>query len=234
MSHLVNHSPATYTSSLPPVIDVSAIAGGVAKLPCDMQLPFPEDKVYLIMWFKEGSTSPIYSFDSRGKPLKDGKHWANEDVLTGRAFFRANDEPARLMIESVKEQDGGIYKCRVDFKKSPTKNTKVNLTVIKCVLNTKKKMRRIRSVTSRIFVERSKKTATRKEDGQMTIIIVCGSPAMRIRIRIKPNKASWKSGNGHFVSHHSKWFYATYAPIKIPLNERNQTKRKIDIYCVAV
>lgn len=62
--------------------------------------------------------------------MKDGKHWANEDVLTGRAFFRANDEPARLMIESVKEQDGGIYKCRVDFKKSPTKNTKVNLTVI--------------------------------------------------------------------------------------------------------
>lgn len=70
------------------------------------------------------------SFDSRGKPLKDGKHWANEDILTGRAFFRANDEPARLMIENVKEQDGGVYRCRVDFKKSPTKNTKVNLTVI--------------------------------------------------------------------------------------------------------
>ncbi|KAK6635756.1 hypothetical protein RUM44_001010 [Polyplax serrata] len=130
---VTNHllPPISHLIQSAPVIDVSAIAGGVAKLPCDMQLPFPEDKVYLIMWFKEGSTSPIYSFDSRGKPLKDGKHWANEDVLTGRAFFRANDEPARLMIESVKEQDGGIYKCRVDFKKSPTKNTKVNLTVIR-------------------------------------------------------------------------------------------------------
>ena len=37
---------------------------------------------------------------------------------------------ARLAIDRVSEADRGKYRCRTDFKKSPTKNYAVELTVL--------------------------------------------------------------------------------------------------------
>ncbi|RZF42852.1 hypothetical protein LSTR_LSTR003676, partial [Laodelphax striatellus] len=74
-------------------------------------------------------STPIYSYDARGEG-DEADRWSDSDILGSRASFRTDETPAMLVINAVKEIDGGLYKCRVDFRRSPTTNTRVNLSVI--------------------------------------------------------------------------------------------------------
>ncbi|KAF5299117.1 hypothetical protein FQR65_LT09475 [Abscondita terminalis] len=113
---------------------IVAVQGFVAKLPCDVTPTFLDDKLHIVIWNKEdneGRLIPIYTFDSRHTShLDQAKHWSDESLLEGRVHFRYEERPAMLTINNVLHKDEGFYNCRVDFKRSPTRNTRLNLTVI--------------------------------------------------------------------------------------------------------
>lgn len=103
------------------------------ELPCDLTPPSLHDSVKLVLWFKDSEGIPMYSLDSRnGGSLKAATHSALAGIRGERVFFSVADNPkdAKLRIKSVEEADGGIYRCRVDYFNSPTRNFRVNLTLV--------------------------------------------------------------------------------------------------------
>ncbi|XP_076233965.1 neural cell adhesion molecule 2 [Calliopsis andreniformis] len=112
-----------------PTLSARAVIQGTAELPCDIRPPRQNDSAILVVWYKSDIT-PIYSYDMRGKHSEKASHWNDKDHLNDRAFFRTVTEPATLNINHIEERDEGEYRCRVDFAKSPTRNSRVHLTVI--------------------------------------------------------------------------------------------------------
>lgn len=62
--------------------------------------------------------------------LMTSEVWSDEKWLGSRAQFRPETFPAVLRVHDVGGSDAGQYRCRVDFREAPTRNTLVNLTVI--------------------------------------------------------------------------------------------------------
>ncbi|XP_043219995.1 nephrin-like [Amphibalanus amphitrite] len=102
--------------------------GRPADLPCDTSSSDPADQATLVLWYKDGESIPMYSFDGRGgRPLADRTVGAPppRDVL-----FVTHMERSALRLAAVAAHDEGQYRCRVDFRNSQTRNYRINLTVI--------------------------------------------------------------------------------------------------------
>lgn len=71
------------------------------------------------------------SFDVRDAKFEKGSHWVDEQKFAGRAYFQTTaPAAAALILANATSADSGVYRCRVDFHKSPTRNARVQLRVI--------------------------------------------------------------------------------------------------------
>ncbi|KAH8358190.1 hypothetical protein KR084_007445, partial [Drosophila pseudotakahashii] len=114
-----------------PLSEILTAVGSEVALPCDL-LPGTgnTDKAQLVIWYRQGNVKPIYTFDARGKPLELGIPWADESVFNKKAHFHHDASPPVLRIKNIQTSDAGLYKCRVDFQRSPTRNWRINVTVL--------------------------------------------------------------------------------------------------------
>jgi hypothetical protein len=71
-----------------------------------------------------------FSLDARGGALETGAHWAMGSALGARTFFLTSAGSGRLRVTRVEAEDQGVYRCRVDFFNSRTRNFRVNLTIV--------------------------------------------------------------------------------------------------------
>ena len=132
----------------------TAVEGNSVELPCNITPPIFTDRVRLVLYFRNDSAVPIYtwvsnqteqtkqtedanaalpnifSYDTRGQSHAEARHWSEEKILGGRAFFRGDLKPARLVIDNVKGTDAGDYRCRADFYRAPTTIGHMRLDVI--------------------------------------------------------------------------------------------------------
>ncbi|XP_026314887.1 neural cell adhesion molecule 1-like isoform X2 [Hyposmocoma kahamanoa] len=111
-------------------VDIDAVLGKTASLPCDVTPDAVEDRVYMVLWFRKSGGKPIYSYDVRGRSFNKALQWSDPGAFGPRAYFATVAQPAALTLSSVQLDDEGVYRCRVDFKNSPTRNFQIRLTVI--------------------------------------------------------------------------------------------------------
>ena len=108
--------------------DVVTVTGMLTNLPCNITPPVEDDNVNLVLWYKDGFGKPLFGFDLR---RATDKNQPLTSPTSARAQFNPRSSPtAVLSLFGVRENDTGVYQCRVDFKRSPTRYWKVNLTVI--------------------------------------------------------------------------------------------------------
>ncbi|CAF4797189.1 unnamed protein product [Pieris macdunnoughi] len=88
------------------------------------------DRTFQVGQKQRPRTGPDLSVDFRNGPPT---HWALAGEFETRAHFVLNESDttaAHLVIEKVTQYDEALYRCRIDYIDAPTKNYKVNLTVI--------------------------------------------------------------------------------------------------------
>uniref|UniRef100_A0A182NL76 Ig-like domain-containing protein n=1 Tax=Anopheles dirus TaxID=7168 RepID=A0A182NL76_9DIPT len=69
------------------------------------------------------------TYDVRGRQFSKALYWSETSAFGPRAYFVTISKPAALSVDNIQLDDEGVYRCRVDFQNSPTRNHRINLTV---------------------------------------------------------------------------------------------------------
>ncbi|XP_050734369.1 neural cell adhesion molecule 2-like isoform X2 [Eriocheir sinensis] len=102
---------------------VTGVAGRASDLPCYLNPRTPGDRPKLILWYKRGIRTPVFSHDGRVPQMRS-------DVKQNGGTLTVSRGAATLTLHNLTLTQGGVYECRVDFFKSPTHTNFVNLTVV--------------------------------------------------------------------------------------------------------
>ncbi|ROT80655.1 hypothetical protein C7M84_000593 [Penaeus vannamei] len=80
--------------------------------------------------FSSPSTPTNPPVDGRNGPVSHGDAWAEEATLGQRASLDLRMHPPGLVLDPVKASDRDLYRCRVDYDSSPTRNVRIQLNVV--------------------------------------------------------------------------------------------------------
>ncbi|XP_071528019.1 nephrin-like [Panulirus ornatus] len=124
-------STAAFTfAATEPEVDTSqveVVEGYNASLPCAIHSP-PLDAPVLTLWYIGTGEAPVYSYDQRPSMRPSG--WSDADVFGERARYLPLEHPPVLLLSNVSTQDARLYRCRVDYHKSNSRQAWVRLSVI--------------------------------------------------------------------------------------------------------
>jgi len=112
------------------VMRVPVIVGNTAHLPCDIRSNSEDDRMKLVLWFRNVSDTPFYTFDAVNPKIQP-LHWRDPDVpISFRSEFKPHPNRPVLVIKKTQLEDSGNYKCRVDYFLEQTTFQLIDLVVI--------------------------------------------------------------------------------------------------------
>ncbi|XP_047740560.1 uncharacterized protein LOC108676646 [Hyalella azteca] len=113
-----------------PLTEVTAVVGGDASLPCPIHPHPPDDAPIMVLFYRGGGGTPIYTVDGRSTPLPHAHHWQDSSLLNSGAHFNTAKEGPALVLRAVRRTDQGLYRCRVDFRRSRSRNFRMKLDIL--------------------------------------------------------------------------------------------------------
>ncbi|XP_035436128.2 nephrin isoform X1 [Spodoptera frugiperda] len=105
---------------------VDAVLGQSVELPCNVTSEKKNDKLNILAWYRNGSTTAFYS-------SRDLRHGDKSTTSTSNRYRLVTGEAKgedKLQIANVRASDAGLYTCLADFAASPAYKTHVQLAVI--------------------------------------------------------------------------------------------------------
>lgn len=86
-----------------------------------------DDPISLLLWYRDEEPEPFYWVDARSVSVSQARH---QTSVADRIYLDVAAHPPALFINPVRPEDGGHYRCRVDFRNDRTYNSAFDLMVV--------------------------------------------------------------------------------------------------------